>query len=323
MMHGWAASTLATYGTALALYHRACDELGLSEVDRAPVAPEVFAHVLAHLAGTASQSTLINLQAAVRAWHLLNQLPWTVDRVLCSKVLDAARAMAPAPRAPRQPYTLEKLERALATLSSSDPLDVAVYACACVLFWAVARAGELTVPALTRVDFTRLVRPGHVRPDVDRTGNAVTVVHLPYTKSSRERGEDVSFSAQHGPSDPVAALERQRRLNAPDESEHLFAYSDAAGRRRPLTRGAFLARMRRACQAAGFDALAGHAFRIGGTLEYLLRGLSLEAVRTLGRWSSDRAFALYLRNHSQIMAPYLQAVPQLRGFLSHALPPVR
>ncbi|GJE98766.1 hypothetical protein PsYK624_150020 [Phanerochaete sordida] len=323
MLHGWAESTLTTYGSALGMYHRACDELGLSEVDRAPVAPEVFAHVLAHLAGSVSQSALVNMQAAVRAWHLLNQLPWTVDRVLCSKILDAARAMAPAARAQRLPYTLAKLERALATLSTVDPLDVAVRACACVLFWAIARAGELTVPALTRVDFARLVRPVHVRPDVDREGNTVTVIHVPYTKSSRERGEDLSFSAQHGPSDPVAAVDLQRKVNAPRDSEHLFAYRDASGRRRPLTRGVFLARMRRACQAGGFDALAGHAFRIGGTLEYLLRGLSLESVRTLGRWSSERAFALYLRNHSQIMAPYLQAVPRLRGFVSHALPPVR
>ncbi|EKM58991.1 uncharacterized protein PHACADRAFT_77444, partial [Phanerochaete carnosa HHB-10118-sp] len=55
---------------------------------------------------------------------------------------------------------------------------------------------------------------------------------------------------------------------------------------------------------AGFDALYGHVFCIGGTLEYLLRGLSLETVQTLGRWASD-AFHVYLCKHSQILAPYV------------------
>ncbi|KAJ7200097.1 hypothetical protein GGX14DRAFT_372564 [Mycena pura] len=41
---------------------------------------------------------------------------------------------------------------------------------------------------------------------------------------------------------------------------------------------------------------------------YLLRGLPLDVVK--GRWASD-AFAIYLRRHAKIMAPYMQAKPQL------------
>ncbi|GJF00146.1 hypothetical protein PsYK624_164250 [Phanerochaete sordida] len=152
MLHGWAASTLATYSTALRLYHRACDKLGLAEVDQAPVASEVFTHVLMHLAGSVSQFALINLQVAVRAWHLLNQLPWTVNAVLYPKVLDAVCAMPPAPRVQHQPYTLTKLEPALTTLSCNDPFNVTVYTCACILFWPVMCASEITVPVLTQVD---------------------------------------------------------------------------------------------------------------------------------------------------------------------------
>lgn len=321
LLHGWAVSTLATYGTALALYHRTCDALHIAEADRAPVASDVFVQMLVHLAGTASAVSLTNLQAAVHAWHLLNRLPWSVDRTLVSKALDAARALTPPPCAKHDPYTVNTLERVLATLSPNISADIAVFACACVLFWAIACTGELTVPALSRVNPAALMHPVHMHTDADRGGNCVMVLHVPYTKSAKERGEDLSFASQPGLSNPVAALERQVQINLPLDTEHLFTHVDSKGVRRPLSRSVFLARIRHACVEAGVDTLSGHAFRIGGTLEYLLCSLSLDAVCTLDRWSSD-AFALYLRKHSQIMAPYLQADPQLLGHLTHVLPPV-
>lgn len=46
------------------------------------------------------------------------------------------------------------------------------------------------------------------------------------------------------------------------------------------------------------------------TLEYLMRGISFEAIKVIGRWSSD-AFYGYLLKHKQILAPYLQAISSL------------
>ncbi|KAF9011022.1 hypothetical protein BDZ89DRAFT_909974, partial [Hymenopellis radicata] len=74
----------------------------------------------------------------------------------------------------------------------------------------------------------------------------------------------------------------------------------------PLTKPAFLARIAAAAKAADLQPLQGHGIRIGSTLEYLLRGLAFEVVKTLGRWKSD-AFLVYLRKHAEIMAPYMQA----------------
>lgn len=74
---------------------------------------------------------------------------------------------------------------------------------------------------------------------------------------------------------------------------------------------------------AGLDPLQGHAIRIGATLEYLLRNVPFDVVKTMGRWASD-AFQLYLRNHAQILAPYLQATPILQDeFLRLTMPQVR
>jgi hypothetical protein len=61
--------------------------------------------------------------------------------------------------------------------------------------------------------------------------------------------------------------------------------------------------------------LQGHGIRVGATLEYLLRGVPLEVMKVLGCWASD-AFILYLRKHAQIMAPFVQANPQLHEELA-------
>ncbi|KZT18308.1 hypothetical protein NEOLEDRAFT_1030631, partial [Neolentinus lepideus HHB14362 ss-1] len=92
---------------------------------------------------------------------------------------------------------------------------------------------------------------------------------------------------------------------------------------RPLTKTAFIQRLSKAARAAGIDPLQGHGIRIGATLEYLLRGVPFDVVKVKGRWASD-AFILYLRKHAQILAPYMQAVPEVHEhFVRYTMPPVR
>ena len=102
--------------------------------------------------------------------------------------------------------------------------------------------------------------------------------------------------------------------------------SSTGAERRPLTRYLFIKRIKTACQSAGFPVRQGHSFRIGGTLEYLLRGNSFDQVKYHGRWASD-AFRVYLRQHAEVLAPYIQAQPGLREAIwcqaLPALPPVR
>ena len=95
------------------------------------------------------------------------------------------------------------------------------------------------------------------------------------------------------------------------------------GHRRPLSRAIFLRRLSKAAITARTGALQGHGFRIGGTLEYLLRGVAFDVVKAKGRWASD-AFLDYLRRHAEIMAPYMQANPQIhRDFILYAMPSAR
>ena len=90
-----------------------------------------------------------------------------------------------------------------------------------------------------------------------------------------------------------------------------------------MTKKAFCSRIAQAAARVNLETLKGHSLRIGGTLEYLLRGTPFDVVKTMSRWKSD-AFQLYLRKHAQILAPYLQANPPVQeAFTRYSMPPVR
>lgn len=209
----------------------------------------------------------------------------------------------------------------LIPLDCAPQLDVAVFACLCLAFYAVARIGELTLRSLTAFNANLHAKPSDVRSTVDRNGLSQTVLFVPRTKSAPD-GEDLFWATQEGTSDPNAAWLAHLAINAPPRDGPLLAYR-FKGSHRALTRSAFLARVNIALKAAGLANLQGHGLRIGGTLEYLLRSVPFDVVKSKGRWSSE-AFLIYLRRHAQIMAPYMQAVPHVHdNFIRYAMPPVR
>jgi len=121
--------------------------------------------------------------------------------------------------------------------------------------------------------------------------------------------------------DPNAALAHHLELNNPTQDSHLFTYRHKNGHQ-PLMKSKFLAELAKAACAAGLEPLQGHGIRIGPTLEYLLRGMPFDVMKVKGRWSSD-AFTLYLRKHTQILAPYIQAVPMVQDtFIRLTMPAV-
>ncbi|OBZ67389.1 hypothetical protein A0H81_12750 [Grifola frondosa] len=224
-------------------------------------------------------------------------------------------------RKKRAPFTTALLATLLSQLSLSTPRDAAVWACATTVFWAVARIGEFTLPRLNAFDLVQHVTRAGMRAAVDRDGHAQVVFALPRTKSALN-GEDVYWARQEGSIDPQSALENHLRINNPALADPLFAYLHH-GKLRLLTRSALISRLHQAMSNAGSPSLPSHGLRIGGTLEYLLRGVPFDVVKAKGRWASD-AFTLYLRCHAEIMAPYMQAMPAVHeSFIRYAMPPVR
>ncbi len=263
-------------------------------------------------------STLRNYVAGVKAWHIVHRIEWRICEDEISRLLKAADNLAPpsAIRLKREPFTPNHIEAIRQRLDLTIPMDAAVYACLAVVFYACISLGEFTTSSKAAFDSARHVSRSSLRTEKDRKGNEVVVIFLPRTRTA-PRGEDVAFAAQAGPTDPLTALNIHLTVNNPAPNDHLFAYKDKSGILVPLTRSKFLDRIEIAAKAANLPKLRGHSIRIGSTLEYLLRGVPLEAVKQLGRWKSE-AFTRYLRKHAQILAPYLQtAPPTIQAAFSH------
>lgn len=100
--------------------------------------------------------------------------------------------------------------------------------------------------------------------------------------------------------DPIASIERHLALNDLSPNDPLFSYTSSSGLA-CLTRRKFLARCNSIWLHAGFKAVTGHSFRIGGTTEMLLSGVPPDVVKALGRWSLD-SFLRYWRS-LELLAP--------------------
>ncbi|PPR02753.1 hypothetical protein CVT26_009464 [Gymnopilus dilepis] len=322
----WEEGTREGYGSGLLVFHVFCDQKSVPEEQRAPASKVLIMSFIATIAGAYSGKTISNYVQGVRAWHILHGVPWEMEEAEVSTLLTAAEKATPARsrRKKRTPYTPDFMVAIRSRLQLDDPLHAAVYACLTTTFYAAARVKEFTVPRLNAFNPEKHVKPSDVRIETDRNGFKSTVFHIPSTKAAQVEGEDVSWSAQDGVTDPEAALAHHMAVNDPPQDGALFAYrSGAAGARKPLTKAKFIEVLARAARGACLDPRQGHGIRIGATLEYLLRGVPFEVMKVKGRWASE-AFRSYLTKHAQILAPYMQAHPQLHAeFLRITMPPPR
>ncbi|KAH7907931.1 hypothetical protein BJ138DRAFT_1069615 [Hygrophoropsis aurantiaca] len=320
LVHTWAESTKESYGSGLLVYHVFCDAKSIPEAQRAPAPADLISAFIAYLAGSYAGRTISNYVHGIRAWHILHGMQWALNDNEIDALLKAAENLAPpsSKRKKRRPYTIAFITSLLEHLDPNIPLDASVASCLTTTFYCAARVGEFTIPKLDAFNPTIHVKPSDVRAEHDRNDLQMTVFHLPRTKTTHE-GEDVSWAKQHGPTDPETLWNNHKTVNNPPPEGALFSYRHKNGHR-PLTKQKFLARLTQAARAASLDPLQGHGIRIGATLEYLLRGIPFDVVKSKGRWASD-AFQLYLRKHAQIMAPYMQATPAVHDqFIRYTMP---
>jgi hypothetical protein len=301
------------------VFHTWADSKSLPEEERAPASQDTLASFITDLAGAYAGDTISNYIQGVRAWHRIYDIPWNIDDLHIQTMLKGARKSTPeALKMPkRQPLLIEDIIAVKAQITLSQPLDAAFFACLTTTFFTATRLGEFTTKNLNSFNAETHIKAINVQHDVtDRSGHQVTTFHLPQTKAvPKERGgETVFWARQEGPADPKTALANHFYVNRPPQEAHLFAYRHN-GSLRPLTKTIFLSRLRKALKDAGRPVKHGHSIRIGATLEYLLRGVPFEAMKSIGRWSSD-SFSRYLRKHAQILAPFVQTHPDLHQRIS-------
>ena len=264
---------------------------------------------ISHMATVYSGKTILNYLSGVRAWHILHRMPWALERRKMDLMLQAADKLMldSSRRKKRCPYTPGFMAEIGRQLDLRVPLDAAIFACLTTCFYALARLGEFTVRTLTSFNPNVHVTTQNLTYEQDRHGYQVTVLHLPSTKSTSAKGKDMYWASQQGDTDPKAALQNHLQVNQPTEALHLFAYQ-AKHMRCPLTKMKFLERIGAATCAAGLETLQGHGIRIRSMLEYLLRGVPFDVMKAKGQWAGN-AFQLYLRKHTIVIAPYIQAEP--------------
>lgn len=301
-----AGGTRESYGSGLLVFHVFCDARQIPEHQRGPASPILLLSFIANCAGLYSGKTLET---------------YFYGGAQVSAALQGAARLAPpmSKQSKHNPFTIACLKHICSALDLSSPLDAAVYACLVTSFFSLARLGEMTVRSLSCFEPSIHVKPSDIRNDEDRHGLSVTVLHLPQTKMSPS-GEDIYFTRQSGLANPHHALLNHLSINSPSSSVALFSWRHCNSLW-PLTHSAFLGCLDRVATRLGIEPLKGHGIWIGGTLEYLLRGIPFETVKSIGRWKGD-AFIGYLQQHAVIMAPYLQDTPILEPFTRYALPPV-
>ena len=90
----------------------------------------------------------------------------------------------------------------------------------------------------------------------------------------------------------------------------------------PLTRSKFLKQINITAAELGLNSLKGHGIRIGAVLEYLLRGVPFDVVKSIGIWSGE-SYLLYLHQHVVVIAPFIQGTPVMESFTCYTMPPQR
>lgn len=233
-------------------------------------------------------------------------------------------------RAKRPPVTIEHMHALRCGLDLSSSFDAAVWALACVAFWSCCRLGELLINSRNSFDprknvardclFSTIVRPH---------GPSSVSFHIPWTKTTHELGADIVVTRIDDPSDPFMALQHHMATNSSvPSSAPFFSYAtDRVGGFAPMTWSWFMERCEEVWEAAGLPCRAGHAFRIGGATELLLRGTPPDVVAVQGRWRS-RAFLEYWRRIEGILPLFITnsfqssraalVVQTMSSFRSHA-----
>ena len=279
--NSWANSTLKGYSRTVRHFLKFCDGEAIPSHLRFPADESILCAYAASDAGHTSGNTIRNRMSALKAWHHTHNVLWQ-DGMRLHIVLNGVKNLTPLTsiRPLRPPVTKSMINALLSGLNLESPLDTAVAACAATAFWGQCRLGELLAPSNT--DLTTSQRPACSHLTRGQKSTSFTLI-LPQTKTHR-RGESVVIAAQNCPSNPLPLLQHHLSINNLPQDFPLFAYSSPSGPT-VLTKSLFLARCNDVWSTFGYPRTTGHSFRIGGTTELLLSGVSPDVVKKMGRWA--------------------------------------
>jgi hypothetical protein len=312
LLHAWASNTLEKYRQGVNHFLSFCDSQNVSSCFRLPASEFLLCAFAASSAGERSGSAVRNDISAIRAWHIINNVPY-FGNIRLNYTLKGVENLTPesSRRPKRPPITLDMLILLYEHLDLNDSLDACCWAAAVVAFWGQVRLGELLSKWQSKYIPGVIPTPS----DLDHhPANVDTIkLHLPFTKTKGKRGETIYICPQNGCSNPLPALTNHLLINKIPDHLPLFSYHSHKGLL-ALTSRKLLARCNSIWSQHGLPSCSGHSFRIGGTTELLLCSVPPHIVKLLGRWSSD-AFLRYWRDlehiaplHASFLKPRVRAI---------------
>ena len=170
--------------------------------------------------------------SGIHGWHTVNHAPWYSDDKwvhLCCTVANHEGTSHEKP--PHPPASLNHLHVLRQALDLALPFHAAVWGAALATFWGCRHLGELTVLNLSSLDPTFNVT--HSPGPILRTltdGMCSVDVHIPSTKTTKERGADMIFTAHSDDLCPCIAVHNHFLVNNNIPSgQPLFSYELSHG----------------------------------------------------------------------------------------------
>ena len=297
--------TQENYGAGLLRFAQYCDTHGIAEEKRCPASELLLSAFIASWAGRISHSAVTGWLAGLHFWHSYQGLPWHGSNML-RITSGGVKKLVPSSskQKKRPPVSLAHMHALVLQLNASEGRDAAILAAACVGFWGVCRLGELVPPSEKTFDpDIHVSNDVPIRFGITDNGVEHAHFHIPKTKTD-SAGADIHLTAIDDPSSPITFLRNHCLVNASvTRGAPLFAFV-VADSWATLTKEILLDRCNQAWSHAGLAPLPGHAFRIGGSTELLLRGIHPDVVMIQGRWKS-KAFLEYWRRIDEVIPLFI------------------
>jgi len=304
MRNTWAPATLTSYGAGIKKFILFCERHQVEEDFIMPASYLLLSAFIKEHSGTVSHLAIKNWMSGLKAWHDINHANWEGnDRWVELARTGAKKQGASFKRPKRAPVSLSHLHSLLANLDISTPKHAAIWAAACVAFFACRRLGEILVKADASFDPAYHVRKGTIISirSVNSSSKSISFP-IPWTKTTKEEGATVVITSRSDVLCPVKALLNHIQVNfdVPDGAP-LFAYAiPEPPRWHHLNKIDFMRICGGIWTKANLPDVLGHSFRIGGAVALLLAGVPPEIVASTGGWTS-LAFLLYWRRVEDIL----------------------
>ncbi|KAF9221247.1 hypothetical protein BS17DRAFT_797242 [Gyrodon lividus] len=252
--------TYGNYNAGLLHFTQFCDSQNISEADHMPALASLLSAFASAHAGTISDKTVSKWPASLHFWHVINHAEWNANNMLHHVHHGITKMVPPSSKcAKHPPVTLEALITLGGGLNNSSPMDSAILETLLSLH---------TPPSnrfLTNKDFTRFCS-----------------FHIPWTKTMKELGADISITSHPHITCPFSTLQAHFSTNSNlPSTAPLFSYEFSNGLWQALTKPNFLKCCNDIWVRASFPSMPGHGFCV-----------SLDVIAQQGHWK-PQAFLEY------------------------------